>query len=905
MSHLVEVEKNFQVFVGIDFGTDGTGLAIALPNGEVYIHSKWKGYTRSQEVKPKTRILLDADGNFLAFGQPATNSYITMGGEKSQWLLFERFKMALYEKQKKSDDDDDENSDDNNENENVDINEKIRAVNGTEYEASKVFIEALKYIKSQVFKFLSKMKLQIKTVDDVQWILTVPAIWSEKAKFKMEQWSIEAGLINKQIPHHLKIVYEPDCASLSIQHEIKELKAKKKAAAVAKRKLEAKQKVDDDQVEDADVDKAKDNENDNENKNENANVSNVADEDESVKKENVDSDAEMQDNSAADKDENDKEKDDALDKDNGNNNDNDNEQSEQQAAYKEQNPDKDTEEAQEEEEEVVAAKQDEDNDEEKEEQDQDNDKDKQEGDGEDDNEVKAEVADQDKGDEIVQNEAEQPAVADADGDADADAEVENESSQEVKLEQPQQQQPQVDENESDKVKAEEEEEEQEEKKEEVHENKDDGDDDDDDEEQWTKGKKYILIDAGGGTCDVACHEIVGDGYVQELVHPTGGAWGSTFIDDHFLRLLDEIFSHEWMTQFKEEDPSAYAELVDNFRNAKQLFWKPKDCADMKELDFESMSDDDKISVFANKWHNVTLPLDFHAFVEERMSESNEELEDCDLETLVEQTEVLGRSGLIVWGEEFLQLNYAVWTTRLFDRVVTPILKHCQHLLADANSVMKDATDYICLVGGLGSSKYLQFRIDNRFGPSSPFAMHVIVPERPILSVVDGAARFGLKKDYIQARTLAKTYGNAIDPRLDVVDTSTLPPGYLEANQYRCDHTNATRVRNVFSVYAKKNQTIHIHDKPIIRKYKRFNVKQKKVRISVYASDEEDPKVVKNKPCAKTTVVFPPNSTDLSIVVELYFSDTKIRVWAYPESDPENKKEMELDYEYSWPKCIVT
>mmetsp|Transcript_54411 Transcript_54411/g.90133 ORF Transcript_54411/g.90133 Transcript_54411/m.90133 type:complete len:725 (-) Transcript_54411:82-2256(-) len=423
MSHLVEVEKNFQVFVGIDFGTDGTGLAIALPNGEVYIHSKWKGYTRSQEVKPKTRILLDADGNFLAFGQPATNSYITMGGEKSQWLLFERFKMALYEKQKKSDDDDDENSDDNNENENVDINEKIRAVNGTEYEASKVFIEALKYIKSQVFKFLSKMKLQIKTVDDVQWILTVPAIWSEKAKFKMEQWSIEAGLINKQIPHHLKIVYEPDCASLSIQHEIKELKAKKKAAVLAKRKLEAKQKVDDDQVEDADVDKAKDNENDNENKNENANVSNVADEDESVKKENVDSDAEMQDNSAADKDENDKEKDDALDKDNGNNNDNDNEQSEQQAAYKEQNPDKDTEEAQEEEEEVVAAKQDEDNDEEKEEQDQDNDKDKQEGDGEDDNEVKAEVADQDKGDEIVQNEAEQPAVADADGDADADADA--------------------------------------------------------------------------------------------------------------------------------------------------------------------------------------------------------------------------------------------------------------------------------------------------------------------------------------------------------------------------------------------------------------------------------------------------------------------------------------------------
>eukprot|EP01083_Nonionella_stella_P122153 367378_1 len=96
---LVELEKNFQVYVGIDFGTDGTGLAYALPTGEVFVHQKWKGYKRSVEVKPKTRILLDANGNFLAFGQPATNSYITMGGEKTGWMLFERFKMALYDKQ--------------------------------------------------------------------------------------------------------------------------------------------------------------------------------------------------------------------------------------------------------------------------------------------------------------------------------------------------------------------------------------------------------------------------------------------------------------------------------------------------------------------------------------------------------------------------------------------------------------------------------------------------------------------------------------------------------------------------------------------------------------------------------------------------------------------------------------
>jgi len=424
-----------------------------------------------------------------------------------------------------------------------------------------------------------------------------------------------------------------------------------------------------------------------------------------------------------------------------------------------------------------------------------------------------------------------------------------------------------------------------------------------DPEHWLKGEKYILIDAGGGTCDVACHEILGDFAVQEIVHPTGGPWGSTYIDDYFIRLLQKIFNKEWIEQFQKEDPAAYTELIDNFRVAKQEFWSAEkehkdnddnneNMAEQQHLS-ENMSLEDRIKLYSDKWHNVQLPFDFCTFLEEKVEEMKDEIEDCDLETLVEETEIMNKTGFVFMEDEYLRLNYFVWTTQLFDLVVEPILDHCTYLLSE--TIMADNTAYICLVGGLGSSKYLQYRITSAFGPSSKYGLNIIIPSRPILSVVDGAARFGLQPDYIQARTLAKTYGNAIDPKIDVIDIDALPPGYLEANQYRCDHTNVLRVRNIFSVYARKNQTIHIHDKPIIRKYKRFNIKQKKVRISVYSSDEPDPKVVKNKPCAKTTVVFPSNSTELSIIVELYFSDTKIRVFAYPEDDPQNKKEMELDY----------
>ena len=36
----------------------------------------------------------------------------------------------------------------------------------------------------------------------------------------MKDWALRAGLIEGHIPNQLKLVYEPDCASLSIQHAL-------------------------------------------------------------------------------------------------------------------------------------------------------------------------------------------------------------------------------------------------------------------------------------------------------------------------------------------------------------------------------------------------------------------------------------------------------------------------------------------------------------------------------------------------------------------------------------------------------------------------------------------------------------------------------------------------------------
>ena len=78
--------------------------------------------------------------------------------------------------------------------------------------------------------------------------------------------------------------------------------------------------------------------------------------------------------------------------------------------------------------------------------------------------------------------------------------------------------------------------------------------------------KILLCDLGGGTADIACHEVDGDGHIRQIVAPSGGAWGSTYVDANFIDLLRSMLSAEWMKQFERQHPTAFVELLLNFRS---------------------------------------------------------------------------------------------------------------------------------------------------------------------------------------------------------------------------------------------------------------------------------------------------------------------------------------------------
>ena len=55
-----------------------------------------------------------------------------------------------------------------------------------------------------------------------------------------------------------------------------------------------------------------------------------------------------------------------------------------------------------------------------------------------------------------------------------------------------------------------------------------------------KAEKYLGIDIGGGTVDIASHRVVGD-HIEEIAPPTGNSsCGGTTVNEEFSKFLQEF-----------------------------------------------------------------------------------------------------------------------------------------------------------------------------------------------------------------------------------------------------------------------------------------------------------------------------------------------------------------------------
>lgn len=197
-------KTSYVVVVAIDFGTTYSGYAFSFlkENGKdsVYMNREWLNEQGTRTSKTPTCLLLKPDLSFESFGYQAIEKYADLQDKSNeqQYYFFQHFKMALHS------------------DENVNAQATITAVNGKSVKAMTVFSHAMKYLKDEALKVICQRTGDLQfNVNDIQWVLTVPAIWTPVAKQFMREAAYEAGLGSSKNSEQIMIALEPEAAAIS------------------------------------------------------------------------------------------------------------------------------------------------------------------------------------------------------------------------------------------------------------------------------------------------------------------------------------------------------------------------------------------------------------------------------------------------------------------------------------------------------------------------------------------------------------------------------------------------------------------------------------------------------------------------------------------------------------------
>lgn len=183
----------------IDLGTTFSGYAFSFRHeylsDRLRISTNLWPHNNGMSMKAPTSILLDPEGEVKAFGYEAIKTFGDLAeyNQHVDYFFFNKFKMNLYQQGGLSTD------------------FKLHDISGKTMLAVDVFAKVIWYLKQHLINRVKSLDSRIQLApEDVQWVVTVPAIWDDKAKFFMRKAAEKAGIEGR----NLTLALEPEAASL-------------------------------------------------------------------------------------------------------------------------------------------------------------------------------------------------------------------------------------------------------------------------------------------------------------------------------------------------------------------------------------------------------------------------------------------------------------------------------------------------------------------------------------------------------------------------------------------------------------------------------------------------------------------------------------------------------------------
>ncbi|XP_061163321.1 heat shock 70 kDa protein 12B-like [Saccostrea echinata] len=345
------------------------------------------------------------------------------------------------------------------------------------------------------------------------------------------------------------------------------------------------------------------------------------------------------------------------------------------------------------------------------------------------------------------------------------------------------------------------------------------------------GTRYMVIDLGGGTADITCHEKLDDDFLKELYKASGGACGGTAMDAKVLGVIREIVGESVFNEFRRVHVEGYMDLLREIEVFKRNI-KPES--------------DGKI--------NMTIPyVSLQELCSIKLNKSFKEL--LAVSSVSNDISLTGN-----------KLRFSAdFAKQLFTSITDQIVEYIRLILMQPE--VQNINRFL-LVGGFSESPMVQHAIKANFPDK-----RLIIPQEAGLAVLKGAVLFGHRPKTIKSRVIKYSYGVKTTPVFDPM---------VHDPKRRCIIDGVDRCQNVFSCFMKSGTAVEVEHE-IEKKYQTNEVFQQTVPLELFFSIKEDPKYI-DEPCVqklwKMDINIPhPCENPRKVKVLYIFGDTELRVTA--------------------------